>query len=92
MWEAHHVPFSLGFEGEYWKDELPGLLVPIPGTDAHVLAVRYSGKSKVSGGDYAMAYANEWYECGDLLMLACMVKNFMEDYHAKQEQGQVVGQ
>lgn len=80
MWEAHSVPFSLGYEGEWWSTSKALLVIPIPGTERVVHAARYSMKGGPSGGGFAFVDEDQgWYPCNDMLMLSCMVQEYLSE-------------
>lgn len=89
--------FSLGIEGEAWNENLECMIIPVPGTGKSILAVHV-------GPHYLVAHAEEdgtltvsndgvrWRTIDSLLMTAAYIRNYLDECHAKQEQGQVVGQ
>lgn len=83
MWEAHGVAFSLGFEGERWVPEIPALVIPVGHGDS-IMAVRYSPtKGGPSGSAFAMVVKDNWYECDDMLMLASLVRDYIDGLQEK---------
>lgn len=66
-------PFQLGFEGEEYDPILPGLRVPIPGTNTSVLVVE-----SVSG--HAVVTGTQWIEVDGLLMAAAVIHRIFERF------------
>lgn len=81
MWEAHKVPFSLGFEGERWVDELPGLVIPIQVDGLSLMVTRYSIKK--SGDGFAVVHKDIWHQCEDLIMASALAQHFFDSYHVR---------
>ena len=69
-------PFSLGFEGEEWREEINSLLIPIPGTDRCVL-IRKHGDDET----YSMVTQDNWTAHGNLLMLVAVLHEYIANYH-----------
>lgn len=82
MWEAHQVPFELGYYGEFWDRTKPGLMIPIPPSyDVFVMACRYSVRT--SGDQFAVVHGNRWDTCENLLMVAARVQSIIDSYQAR---------
>lgn len=81
MWEAHAIPFSLGFEGERWVETIPGLVVPLHVDGLSIMVVRYSIKK--SGDGFAVVHKNDWHQCDDILMASAVAQDFIDSYQAR---------
>lgn len=71
-----NTPFSLGIEGEQWKPELPGLVIP---TGEYTKAGMQLSIAVVHGSDgYGVVSQSKWHHTDDLLMAASIVRTMLE--------------
>jgi len=74
--EAHTFEgkFSLGIEGEYWRDDMKALVIPKHRSDLSIVVAR-------SGADaFVILKGDKDIEVADnLLMLACIVRDMVDN-------------
>lgn len=70
-----HNPFSLGFEGEEWREEVNSLVIPIPGTDRVVLVRKHADDET-----YSMITQGNWTAFGNVLMLVGVIHDYITNY------------
>lgn len=77
MKRRNRTKFFLGIPNERWAQEIPGLVVPLDGTDFHVIVMRtHNDGFKVFTTDHD-------FDCEDVLMAAAVTKDFITNYHAR---------
>ena len=69
--------FSLGMEGEYWVQTIPGLVIPVPGTDLSIIVTRTHNQS------FSVFTLNDTKTFDNMVMTAAYVSAMLDSYHAR---------
>lgn len=87
-------PFSLGFPGEIWRNDLGCLIVPAPtdydNVDGYVRAYKHNTKN---GSEWysATTLGRGWENFDDLLMLASYIQDYFDGLQEKAVVGATAG-
>lgn len=58
----------MGFEGEAWDTEIPGLVIPVPGTNAYVIVIFIATLN-----NFGVVTMGRWVEVDNILLASALV-------------------
>lgn len=69
---------ELGIEGEEWVSSLGALIIPIPGTNKHIIVTRGNGVPRNRDKMYLVNEDKDFVEYDDIVLLAAAVYDLLD--------------